>query len=188
MFSRSFSILLSLPGLGAFSLDISRFVSKILDFSRFSDFLELHTFGHDFCNVGCSVSSRLVSLGAWGLASFLWSRLIKAFLTYQVVEDEPPLELIHRDATVAELFVQDRLTRRSSHSLRQPLVSPLEQLAPSLVTRGTLPTAVRLAPLEDVDECIVELSDYTLCLANRRINRAVPLFFLRTSLSSRCWL
>ena len=92
------------------------------------------------------------------------------------MEVDSPLELIYRDSKVAALFVEDRLTRQSSHSLLQTIVSQLEQLVPSPVTRGTLPAAVRVAPLQDVDECIVELSDHTLCLVNRRTNRVVHVF------------
>ena len=75
-----------------------------------------------------------------------------------MVDHETPLELLHRDQVVAELFVLDKVERQASHALLRTLVAQLEQVVDRPISRGTLPSSVRVAPLQDPADTIVHLA------------------------------
>ena len=90
---------------------------------------------------------------------------------------EDPLELVHRDARVAEWFVEDKLQKQASHSLLRSVVAQLEQVLARPVTDSTLPNDWDVHPRRDADERLVKLPDTTLCWVNTRtdaVTRVLP--------------
>ena len=57
-------------------------------------------------------------------------------------------EEIWRDAVVSHLFVEDRLSRKASHSLLRTVIHQIEQYVPDFLRRSLMPSTVRLGPVE----------------------------------------
>ena len=68
-----------------------------------------------------------------------------------------PLELVHRDAEVNELFIQDKLTRQSSWATLRAIASQLEALGiQNPMTRSLPPSDCFLRPASREEERVVD--------------------------------
>ena len=94
----------------------------------------------------------------------------------QVVEKIVPVDVILRDQGVTELFVQDRMTRVSTHALFRALVTQMEDLVPDIIQRSVLPPDVLIAPFSDPDDNWVLLPGGKATIVNAR-TRDVRLVF-----------
>ena len=95
----------------------------------------------------------------------------------QVVEKRVPLELIWRDLSVSQLFVENKLLRVATHALFRCLVTQMEGVAPDIVNRSRLPADVLVRTLADRDEVVVSMPDMSLRIVNERtrvVRRVFP--------------
>ena len=74
--------------------------------------------------------------GVWGSLGPVF--LEKVFLDPGVTDKHVPMDLIHRDQSVCSLYIEDKLTRQSTHGLLKSLVCQLEGLVPDPLVRGKL--------------------------------------------------
>lgn len=127
-------------------------------------------------HLGLPVCSGFVLVGFSPASKFSNFWICLPSRLHQVVEKESLLELVHRDAAVAEAWAEHKLVRESSHSLLRTLVAQLEQVLDKPIQRALLPDTVRVGPHTDPDDRILQLSDSTLCINNARTSTVYPVF------------
>jgi hypothetical protein len=90
----------------------------------------------------------------------------------QVIEKHVPMDVILRDQGVTELFVQDRMSRVSTHALLRALVTQMEDLIPDVIRRSFMPSNVLIMPFTDPDDHWVLLPGGKATIANSRTRNA----------------
>ena len=94
------------------------------------------------------------------------------------------MDVIMRDLSVTELFVQDNMARVATHALFRALATQMQGAVPDILPRSSLPDTVRIERSSDPDESHVLLDGGILVRANTRTGSVVEVFPLGWSPAS----
>ena len=86
-----------------------------------------------------------------------------------------PLDCILKDQAVSELYVHDKLVRTASHSLLRAFWCQMGHLLSVPLETSKLPSTVRIMPLQDTDEILVDDAGQPEIL-NQRTGHRVRVF------------
>lgn len=101
----------------------------------------------------------------------------------QVVEKIVPVDLILRDLSVSELYIDDALQRQATHALFRTVVTQLEAVIDRPVSRSCLPDSIHIGRLE-AGQVLVQLSDGSLVIMDRNSKQTTRVFPRDFSISS----
>ena len=86
--------------------------------------------------------------GAGGCVTFF----SKSIFSTKVLAKHIPFEIVLRDQSVSELYIQDKIARQSSFNTGRTLISQLEEVLHKPLERGFLQDDVLVMPIENPDE------------------------------------
>ena len=86
---------------------------------------------------------------------------------YMVSDKVIPADLLLADASLSELYAEDKLSRKSSFNLLRSLLTAVESLWPNATFRLKLTSSVCVRALDSLDEKRVKLSNGSVYVADR---------------------